>query len=73
MTIQYAWCFSHGRLHRFDDEPWCTASWARLDGATEGDALTDKAARYGDAQFLDQLPGEQQFDLIHRTAGGRQS
>lgn len=60
----YAWCFSHGHLHRFDGTPWCTATWARITGATEADALADKQARYGDAQFLHQLPGGQQLQLV---------
>jgi hypothetical protein len=62
--IFYAWCFSHGRLHTFDGAPWCTATWTRLTGTTEAEALADKQARYGDAQFLHQLTGEQQLDLI---------
>jgi hypothetical protein len=57
----YAWCFSHGRLHRFTDEPWCTATWTRLDGDTEADAIANKIGRYGDAQFVHQLPAEQQL------------
>ncbi|MGX1129929.1 hypothetical protein RKD49_002119 [Streptomyces glaucescens] len=63
---EWVWCFSHGRLHHFapGDEPWCTATWTRLDGATEHDALADKQARYGEAQFIHQLPDEQQLQLI---------
>ncbi|NED75339.1 hypothetical protein G3I51_24050 [Streptomyces sp. SID9944] len=60
----YVWCFSHGWLHCFAEEFWCTATWARLSGATEAEALADKQARYGDAQFLHHLPGEQQLSLI---------
>lgn len=63
---EWAWCFSHGRIHRFtpDQDPWCTATWTWLDGATEADALTYKTATYGDSQFLHQLPAEQQLQLI---------
>lgn len=54
---RYAWCFSHGFMHTFDPEsPWCTADWVWLDGDSEDAAMADKAARYGDAQFLHQLP-----------------
>lgn len=63
-TVAYAWCFSHGRLHRFDGTPWCTATWVRLTGVTKSDALANKRARYGNAQFLHQLPDEQQYQLI---------
>lgn len=57
----FAWCFSHGRLHRFTREPWCTATWVRLNGTTEDEALAAKRARFGDAQFLRHLPLEQQL------------
>lgn len=60
----YAWCFSHGRLHHFNTTPWCTATWTRLNGTTETEALADKHDRYGGAQFLHQLSGDQQLDLI---------
>ncbi|WP_275558467.1 hypothetical protein [Streptomyces sp. 5-6(2022)] len=63
-TTTYAWCFSHGRLHHFDDEPWCTATWAILPGATEDEALATKEERYGDAEFLHQLRDDQQIALI---------
>ncbi len=56
----FAWCFSHGRMHRFRAEPWCTATWASLAGTTEAEATADKQARFGDAQFLDDLPLEVQ-------------
>lgn len=67
---EWAWCFSHGRLHRFTsgDEPWCTATWTRLTGATEDEALADKQARFGDAQFLHHLPDEQQLQLIQNRS-----
>jgi hypothetical protein len=63
-TTVYAWCFSHGRLHHFADDFWCTATWARLAGSTEAEALADKQARFGTAEFLHQLPAEQQMHLI---------
>jgi hypothetical protein len=60
----FAWCFSHGRLHRFARPPWCTATWARLAGATEAEAMADKDARFGGAQFMHQLPLETQLELV---------
>ena len=56
-TLRYAWCFSCGCPHLFRpvDTP-CTALWVYLAGVTEGEARSDKQARYGDAQFLHQLP-----------------
>ena len=73
---EFAWCFSHGRLHRFPapTEPWCTAHWAPLSGSTEAEACADKERRYGSAMFIDGLPGEQQLALIdshrERRSGG---
>lgn len=53
----YAWCFDHGRMHVFDPEkPWCTAAWVPLDGHAEAEAVADKQTRYGNAQFLHDLP-----------------
>lgn len=52
----YAWCFDHGRQHRFEGAPWCTARWVTLTGATEEAALDDKRARFRDARFLHHLP-----------------
>ncbi|MGW0603967.1 hypothetical protein [Streptomyces sp. NPDC002640] len=66
--IVFAWCFSHGRLHHFVGEPWCTATWASLAGATEEEALSAKAQQYGEATFLDQLPNEQQLALIRGSS-----
>jgi len=62
----YAWCFDHGRLHRFPatDVPWCTAAWVWLAGDTEQAALADKTTRYGDAQYLWDLTTEQQLAVI---------
>lgn len=67
--ITYAWCFSHGRLHCFHDTPWCTATWAPLTAHTEAEARTNKEERFGDAQFLDELPAERQLLLIHLADG----
>ncbi|MFD7341526.1 hypothetical protein ACFV98_36965 [Streptomyces violascens] len=64
----FAWCFSHGRLHHFVGEPWCTATWALLPGATEEDALVAKTQLYGEATFLDQLPGDQHLALIRGSS-----
>jgi hypothetical protein len=63
---EFAWCFSHGRLHRFagPDAPWCTAHWAPLSGVTEAEAYRDKVTRFGSVQFIDSLTGEQQLALI---------
>jgi len=60
----YAWCFSHGQLHAFTANPWCTATWVRVNGSTEEEAVTDKEARFGDARFLHELSGEQQLEVI---------
>ncbi|MFE1321630.1 hypothetical protein [Kitasatospora phosalacinea] len=59
----YVWCFDHGRTHNFSDGAWCTAWWVPLVGATEPEALADKAARFGDARFYDQLPFAVQVEL----------
>lgn len=74
-TTTFAWCFSHGRLHHFGDEPWCTATWAVLPGTTEAEALAVKEQLYGNAEFLHQLPDEQQIALIdaHREYENRGS
>lgn len=68
----YAWCFSHGDLHRFpkDGTPWCTAAWVAFTAATEADAFAAKRAAYGDAQFLDGLPVDKQIEIIE-TADAR--
>ncbi|MFF2731838.1 hypothetical protein ACFVS9_28505 [Streptomyces sp. NPDC058008] len=71
-AIMFAWCFSHGRLHRFHPEdPWCTATWIAFTATTEEDALAAKHEAYGDAQFLHHLPAVQQLEVIE-TAGARQ-
>lgn len=62
--ISYAWCFSHGCIHRFVGEPWCTATWVPLEGETEEQAMSVKEGRYGSARFLHDLPDEQQLATI---------
>lgn len=59
----FAWCFSHGRMHRFTADPWCTAEWVRLDGTSQVEAEADKVARFGGAVFLHHLPLEQQVKV----------
>lgn len=63
---RYAWCFSHGRQHCFPEggEPWCTAQWVWLEGASEAEALAWKARTYGEARFLHELPGEVQLRML---------
>jgi hypothetical protein len=66
---RYAWCFSHGLMHTFDPEaPWCTASWVWLSSRDKDDALADKQQRYGDAEFLHQLPADEQLAVIGLVA-----
>lgn len=62
----YAYCFDHGHFHRFraGETPWCTARWIPFDAYTEETALAMKQQTYGDAQFLHQLPDEQQLSVI---------
>lgn len=72
ITTRYAWCFDHGRLHAFKPEsPWCTARWVWLDGGDDVLATQDKRLRYGDAQFLDQLPADEQLAIIRESATRR--
>jgi hypothetical protein len=59
---EFAWCFSHGRLHYSRD--WCTAFWVPLTGATEGEAVADKRERYGDATFMHHLPQDAQLEVM---------
>ncbi|MEU8682927.1 hypothetical protein [Streptomyces sp. NPDC048611] len=66
----FAWCFDHGRLHQFDDSPWCTARWVPLPGANGEDALDVKCETYGKAQLLHELPDEQQLAIIRSSRGG---
>lgn len=72
-TTIYAWCFSHGMLHHFlvGDTPWCTATWIAFTATTELDAHAAKRAAYGEAEFLHQLPVDQQMEIIE-TAEARQ-
>lgn len=69
-TPNYAWCFSHGRMHTFwpDREPWCTALWVRVAGITEDEAEAAKRERFGDARFMHDLPVEEQV-VIHKREG----
>lgn len=60
----FAWCFSHGALHCFAGEPWCTAQWVPLPGGTEVEAMVEKERAYGGARFLHQLPSDQQIALL---------
>ncbi|CAL9665298.1 hypothetical protein SUDANB126_07208 [Streptomyces sp. enrichment culture] len=62
----YAWCFDHGRLHRFPrgEEPWCTAAWVALAATTTEQALRAKQAAYGEARFLDGLSAQAQPEVI---------
>ena len=62
----YAWCFSHGVLHRFSsgNEPWCTATWIAFTATTEEGALAAKTEAYGDARFLHELPADKQIEVI---------
>lgn len=75
--IWFAWCFSHGRLHTFHPSAgdplgaWCGALWTRLNGTDEEAAVADKQARYGDAQFIDHLPLDEQLAIHEDTAPGR--
>lgn len=65
-TPTYAWCFSHGTMHRFQPgtEPWCTASWVAFTATTQEAATEAKLHAYGDARFLDELPAEKQLEII---------
>ncbi|MFE6412602.1 hypothetical protein ACFVOR_37345 [Streptomyces sp. NPDC057837] len=64
--ITFAWCFSHGTMHRFKDgdQPWCTASWVAFTATTEEAAQEAKQHAYGEARFLDELPAEKQLEVI---------
>lgn len=60
----YAWCFSHGTLHTFDAEPWCTADWVPFSARSEEEALEGKAAAYGDVKFFDDLPYDKKLEVL---------
>lgn len=64
MSTTFAWCFSHGRMHCFLAEPWCTAAWVRLPGRTEDEAEAAATARWGGARFLDDLSLEEQVEVL---------
>jgi hypothetical protein len=68
-ALQYAWCFSHGALHCFMGAPWCTATWVPLPASNEIEARAAKSRLYGLAQFLHDLPWEQQVDIIQASKG----
>lgn len=70
MKPTYAWCFSHGTLHRFlaGATPWCTATWIAFTATAENDALAAKEEAYGDAQFLHDLPSVKQLEVIETAA-----
>ncbi|AJC55103.1 hypothetical protein GZL_02512 [Streptomyces sp. 769] len=62
---RFAYCFDHGDLHVFQHEvSWCTAVWVSLAGTSSAEAMADKQASFGAARFLDQLPLEQQAELL---------
>ncbi|MEV7675158.1 hypothetical protein [Streptomyces sp. NPDC088752] len=56
-------------MHRYrtTDGPWCTAHWVELEATTTTEALDDKERKYKHARFLDELPGEQQMEIIDAT------
>jgi hypothetical protein len=66
IRTRYAWCFSHGTMHRFPegDRPWCTAAWVAFTATTEDNAMAAKQHAYGDARFLHELPATQQLEVI---------
>ncbi len=66
MPDRFAWCFDHGQMHHFaaDETPWCGAAWVWLAGATEAEAMDDRASRFGEARFFDQIPHEQQYAIV---------
>ncbi len=64
----FAWCFSHGRLHRFNSQPWCTADWVRLPGASQDEARAAQVERFGEAVFLHHLPLEQQAEIVQESS-----
>lgn len=67
----YAWCFSHGLMHRFHGDPWCTATWIAFPVDTAMEAHEAKHHAYGDARFLHELPAEQQMDVIEAREAQR--
>ncbi|MCX4450688.1 hypothetical protein [Streptomyces sp. NBC_01789] len=65
-AIMFAWCFSHGTLHKFvaDEAPWCGGAWVAFAAPTGKEAFAAKRHAYGDARFLDQLSTAQQLEVI---------
>lgn len=71
MTQTYAWCFDRDVMHRFAGSPWCIARWVAFAAADGWAALAAKEDAYGDAQFLHDLPAEQQLEVIDIAAARR--
>ncbi|MCP9209517.1 hypothetical protein [Streptomyces cucumeris] len=64
-SIGYAWCFDHGRMHRFlRRDPWCDAAWVHLKGNTEEEASRYRREVWGEAQFLNELSSERQLAAL---------
>lgn len=75
MPDRFAYCFDHGRTHHFaeGETPWCDAAWVWLDGDTEDQALANKQARFGAAQFEDQLAMDQRLAIINGEIPGQRT
>lgn len=71
--VVYAWCFDHGRLHRFQPRatPWCTAAWIHLDAYSEEAAVAIKQRAWGHARYLYELSPEQQATITELAARRR--
>jgi hypothetical protein len=65
-TVTFAWCFSHGRLHKFapDVEPWCTGNWVAFVARSEEEAMEAKVASYGEAVSFDDLPYDKKLEVL---------
>lgn len=68
--IVFAWCFSHGDLHRFAGTPHCNGTWVAFPHGVgqEGEVLAAKEAAYGTARFLDDL-GFTEREAVAEVAG----
>lgn len=56
-NLRYAWCFSHGLMHTFENaDPNCDGTWVYLEGTNRQEAWADKNRRYAQAAFLRDLP-----------------
>jgi hypothetical protein len=64
-----AWCFSHGRMHTFDDinGAWCTAPWVDLGTPYAAVAEDRKRAHFGDARFMHELSAEAQEAVMQQV------